>query len=69
VQIYNVTQGIEIDNSVVTGGNGYSYVTQPNNSLNIGDIIRMRACWQSGTNAMLPIQVKAVLTAKLIISR
>jgi len=64
VQLYNITQGKEIDNSVVAGGNGYSYVTQPNASLNIGDIIRMRACWQSGTNAMLPIQVRAILTTK-----
>jgi hypothetical protein len=52
VQIYNVTKSAEIDNSVVSGGSGYSTsVNLLSASVDDGDTIRLRATYTSGTSA------------------
>jgi hypothetical protein len=52
VQIYNVTKSVEIDNSVVSGGSGYSTsVNLLSASVDYGDTIRLRATYTSGTSA------------------
>jgi hypothetical protein len=53
VQIYNVTQAAEIDNSLVSGGSGYSYAASLGTGYDAenGDIIRIRATFVSGASA------------------
>ena len=52
VQIYNVTKSVEIDNSVVSGGSGYSIsVNLLGSSVDDGDTIRLRATYTSGATA------------------
>ena len=51
VRLYNVTQATEIDNSVVSGGGGYSYTLVPSTDFNSGDQITMLATYQSGGTA------------------
>lgn len=64
VQICNVTTEAELDNSVVTGGSGYSLSLDLSvGSASIGDIIRLRACHQSGLVAYYPVVSVGVLTS------
>jgi hypothetical protein len=44
VQLYNVTQGTELENTIVSGGAGYSYVATlgPGQEVESGDTIRLR---------------------------
>jgi hypothetical protein len=53
VQIYNVTQAAEIDNSLVSGGGGYTYYAEMGTGYEVedGDIIRLRATYVSGASA------------------
>ena len=52
VQIYNVTKATELDNSIVSGGLGYSIsVNLLSASVDEGDTIRLRATYTSGTTA------------------
>ena len=62
IQLYNITKDIELDNSLV-GTNGYKYTTELGIDFNIevDDIIKLRACWQSGTTAKLPLQITSVV--------
>ncbi len=63
VQIYNVTKSSQLDNSVVSGGSGYSYeVNLLSNAVDIGDTIRLRATYQSGTTARKPLLLNSVIT-------
>ena len=48
VRLYNVTQDRQIDNSVVSGGGGYSYTLVPSTDFDSGDQITMLATYQSG---------------------
>jgi hypothetical protein len=45
VQLYNVTQGTELENTIVSGGAGYSYVATlgPGQEVESGDTIRLAA--------------------------
>jgi hypothetical protein len=45
VQLYNVTQGTELENTIVSGGAGYSYVATlgPGQEVESGDTIRLRS--------------------------
>ena len=63
VQLYNNTKSVELDNVLVTGS-GYTYSTQLGVAYNIevGDEIRLRACWHSGTIAKLPVQSYGIAT-------
>jgi len=65
VQIYNITKSAEVNNSVVSGGSGYSFTTQTGVSFNIevGDTIRMRACYQDLAVAKMPIIVNGLVSA------
>jgi hypothetical protein len=64
VQIYNVTKGAELDNSVVSGGSGYSFtVNLSDASIDSGDTIRLRATYQTGVVAMEEIEVSGVVTS------
>ena len=64
VQIYNITKAIELDNSLVSGGSGYSYTENLlDASLDVGDTIRLRAAYQSGTNAKNELEVLGIMTA------
>lgn len=59
VQVYNVTDAVELDNSVVSGGSGYSlsYVYTTDKT------IRLRACYQSGATAKMPIVATSVIAS------
>jgi hypothetical protein len=64
VQLYNVTQDIEIENRVLTSA-GYSYtgLFGPGEDLEDGDVIRLRATYQSGVTAKLPYEQSSVVSA------
>jgi pyruvate-formate lyase-activating enzyme len=64
VQLYNVTQDIEIENRVLTSA-GYSYtgLFGPGENLEDGDVIRLRATYQSGVTAKLPYEQSSVVSA------
>ena len=64
VQLYNVTDAAEIDNSVVSGGSGYSYTLNLQGSDgDIGDTLRLRATYQSGTSAKESLEAIGILTS------
>jgi hypothetical protein len=50
VQLYNVTQDAEMENTTVSGGAGYSYVATlgPGQEVESGDTIRLIAAYRSG---------------------
>jgi hypothetical protein len=52
VQLYNVTQDAEMENTTVSGGAGYSYTATlgPGQEVEDGDTIRLRATWASGAS-------------------
>ncbi|WP_296635994.1 hypothetical protein [Polaribacter sp.] len=63
VQIYNVTKSSELDNSVVSGGSGYSLeVNLLSSAVDIGDTIRLRATYQNGSTARKPLLSNNVIT-------
>jgi hypothetical protein len=64
VQLYNVTRDIEIENRVLTSA-GYSYtgLFGPGEDLEDGDVIRLRATYQSGVTAKLPYEQSSVVSA------
>jgi hypothetical protein len=64
VQLYNVTQDIEIENGVLTSA-GYSYtgLFGPGEDLEDGDVVRLRATYQSGVTAKLPYEQSSVVSA------
>ena len=53
-----------IDNSVVSGGNGYDIEVRVGGSevTQLGDVILIKANWQSGVLAKLPLRIFAVMT-------
>lgn len=53
-----------IDNSVVSGGNGYShtFVVGGNNINQIGDVVLLKVNWQSGTQAKIPLRIFQIIT-------
>ncbi|MDD2498878.1 MAG: hypothetical protein PHY90_12245, partial [Desulfitobacteriaceae bacterium] len=63
IQIYNVTTSTEIDNAVVAGGSGYSYVVTVGVDVQLDDVIRMRATYVDGATAKEPIEALGVITA------
>jgi hypothetical protein len=63
VQIYNITKDLEIDNSVVSGGLGYSYEITSSSEAEDGDIIRMRAAYVNGTTAKETIETQGVFSS------
>jgi hypothetical protein len=64
VQVYNVTKASELDNSVVSGGSGYSLtVNLGGASVDINDSIRLRATYTSGVTAFLPIESTSLLSS------
>jgi hypothetical protein len=50
VQLYNITQDTELENTIVTGGAGYSYTATmaPGAQVEDGDVLRLRATWADG---------------------
>jgi hypothetical protein len=63
VQIYNVTKGAELDNSVVSSGSGYSSTANlADASIDAGDTIRIRAEYISGTDARDSLEAFGVVT-------
>jgi len=63
VQLYNVTKAAELDNSLVSGGSGYSYqVNLLGATADVGDTIRMRSIYVSGLSCKAPIESTAVLS-------
>lgn len=64
VRLYNVTKAAELDNSLVSGGSGYSYsVNLQSASVDDGDTISLTATYQSGTSAKLCLQLTGVISA------
>ena len=63
LQLFNVTQGTEIENLVIGGVSG-TKVTTNGRYINVepGDIIRLRITCQAGTVALLPFESYAVAT-------
>ena len=62
VQIYNQNNSQELENIIVTGET-FNYVTQSGEA-NTGDLIRVRATQQSGTNASLPFETVGIFGAE-----
>ena len=62
VELYNVTQDKSINNSLVSGGSGYSIEMEvgANADAVVGDTLRLRATFQSGTSHKLPLSVVAL---------
>jgi hypothetical protein len=52
IRLYNVTQDAEIDNDVVSGGSGYSYVATVGigEEIEIGDVVTLYATYASGSS-------------------
>lgn len=61
VQVYNITTDTEIDNSVVSGGLGYSYTITTQAST--GDVIRLRATYVDGNTAKEPIEQTGIFSS------
>lgn len=63
--VERITVPSVIDNSVVSGGNGYSLDVRvgTGEDTQIGDVILFKINWQSGTQAKLPLRLFAVMTA------
>ena len=59
VRIYNEDSSAEIDNSLVTGGGGYSFALLYTADINIS----YKVNWHSGTNAKLPLTGIGVITS------
>ncbi len=59
VQLFNVTQGAEIDNSITTGA-GYSIVLTEGGPYNAGDTLRLRVAPEAGVTASLPVEAIAI---------
>ena len=63
VQVLNITKSITLDNSVVSGGNGYSFtVNLLSSNSYIGDFIKLKATYQVGSAAKKPLELTGVLT-------
>lgn len=62
VRLYNVTQATEIDNSVVSGGGGYSYTLVPVTDFDSGDQITMLATYQNGGTAKQVFRFSTTVT-------
>jgi len=67
--LYNVTQDSTIDNSIVSGGSGYSIIVNlgAGKPANSNDIISLKICKQSGVNAWTPLVLGGVMTSGGII--
>jgi len=64
VQLYNVTKDAEIDNSVVSGGGGYSYtVDLLGSEADDGDVLRIRGTYVSGVTAKAEYEESGVVTS------
>jgi hypothetical protein len=64
VQIYNITKGVELGNSVVSGGGGYSLtVDLLSASVDDGDTLRMRATYTSGVTAKTEIETTGSISS------
>ena len=50
VQLYNVTQDEELENTTVSGGSGYSYsaTVGAGEEIEVGDVVRLRATYEDG---------------------
>ena len=63
VQLYNVTKSVELNNSIVSGGSGYSFdVNLQSSNVDNNDTLRLRVTFQSGTTAKNPLEVSGVVT-------
>lgn len=63
VQLWNVTKGAELDNSLVSGGGGYSFtVNLLGGTVDNGDTLRLRATYQSGVTAKLGAEALGIVT-------
>lgn len=63
VQLWNITKGAELDNSVVSGGGGYSYnVNLLGAAVDDGDTLRIRATYQSGVTAKLSAEASGIVS-------
>lgn len=64
VQLYNITQAAELDNSVVSGGTGYSFaVNLLSAGVNPGDILRIRGTYINGVTGKEEYQEAGTITA------
>jgi hypothetical protein len=65
VQLYNVTQGTELENTIVSGGAGYSYVATlgPGQEVESGDTIRLRSDLDN-TSAQTAVQGDNVILVR-----
>jgi len=64
VQLYNVTKDAELDNSVVSGGSGYTYSADlAGADVDDGDTIRLRATYQSGVTAKKELTNTGIVTS------
>lgn len=63
VQLYNNTKSVELDNSVVSGGSGYSVsINLASANVDSGDTLRLRVAHYLGTTAKEPFEATGVVT-------
>ncbi len=63
VKIYNITKSLTLDNSVVSGGLGYSFtINLLDTNVDVGDTLRLEAAYQSGNTAKKQLTIFGVLT-------
>lgn len=63
VQLWNTTKAVELDNSLVSGGSGYSYVANLQSAnVDDGDTLRLRAAYTSGVTAKNELEESGVIT-------
>lgn len=64
VQLYNITKDAELDNSLVASGNTYTYTADTLSAgVDVGDILRLRHIYVSGTSCNAPESLTGTLTA------
>jgi len=63
VQLYNITKDAELDNSIVTGGGGYSFDADlADASVDDGDVLRIRGTQTSGVTAQEVYEENGIVT-------
>ena len=63
VRMYNNATAAELDNSLVVGIAGYTLNVTIGGSVGVGDVIEMRATYQDGLDAKLPIKLTGTMTS------
>ncbi len=55
-QVYNLNSGIELHNTIVSGGSGINVIYEKQTDYSAGDVGRYRITYQNGVNAKEPVE-------------